>query len=199
MALWSSTSRPKRNTRGSRSISAATASRRASTYRRIRCESVPFLFREYIGVQLLRLGKGTSFREIDSFCDLFFHFSLDHTHLCGVEFGSNPFQWILGLPLKQLITAAVTGIIILCGTDVFAPTVGVTLDKNRSAHSTAHSRYGVRCKLANGQDVGIRHLMRSNAVRADAFAQPTCGPALFDRRVNREEVVFADEQDGKAM
>src|SRR5262249_36910528 len=37
--------------------------------------------------------------------------------------------------------------------------------------------------------------MSRNSVRAHTFAKLACCPSLFERRVNRKKVVFANEQD----
>src|SRR5439155_14031333 len=97
-----------RNTRGSRSISLAMPSRRASTYRSRRPGRAVSLLGEYIGIKLLRRRKRTLFGKLDSFGDLPFSFGLKPLQLSRVQFSSDSRDLIDRLPSNQFLPAAVS-------------------------------------------------------------------------------------------
>src|SRR5215467_758628 len=148
MALWSSTSRPKTNTRGSNSISLATPSRRASTYRSSRCESDPLLLCIDVPIEFLRLREWTVLGKLDGFGDLLFDSFLDTDTVVGPELFSDCRNLIGSLPSSQFIAAAVTGVVIFVRSDVFAPAIGVALDETW-APTRSHLCDCIGRKLAN--------------------------------------------------
>src|SRR5262245_2303375 len=199
MALWSSTSSPKTNTRGSSSISCATPSRNASTYRRMRPEVGPVLLCDDILVQLLRFWKWTFLRELDGFGDFFLDFSLDARPRRRIELFGEYANLIRGLPLEQVLAVAVAGVVVLIGPNVLAPSVRLTLEKHGSGFARSHRGDRIGCELTDSQHVGIGDLMRGNVIRPNAVAEVDRRPTLFNGCVNRQRVVFAHEQDGQLM
>src|SRR5262245_66090210 len=102
-------------------------------------------------VQFFRRREWATLRKLDGFRDILFHFSLDGARPFGVELSSNDLELIHTLPFKQFIPAAITRIVVLCGTHMFTPAVCMALDERGSAFRAPHAGYGVPCQLTNRQ------------------------------------------------
>src|SRR5262245_36424224 len=109
MALWSSTSRPKRKTRGSRAISWATPSQSASTYLKIRCWGTSITpVGAWLGVDIrikfLRLRKRALLRELNRGRDFTLDFGIE-TRLDGsIKLRANYRDLVVLDPRAQLVT-----------------------------------------------------------------------------------------------
>src|SRR5260221_8790668 len=196
MALGSSTSRPKRMTELSRSISRSCASRTASTNASVRVASAGAI---HVRPELVRGREGARLREGEGLGDFRFDFPFDAPPLVGRKHAAQARDLVAAHPGIGFVARAIAEREVLAGTDVLAPTVRHALEEERPRLARTQSGHRLRDSCADGQDVVAVDAFGGQPVRAGAGHDVSRVLAAELMGVDRVQVVLADEDDGQAL
>src|ERR1051326_1249582 len=131
----------------------------------------PLLFGIDMRVKLFAARKIAGFSELEGRCDSRFDLRVDAGALGRIELIADDTNLVAFLPRAQFVAIAITRVVVLARSNVFAPAIDVAFEKCRAGFASAHRCNRFRGQPADFENIAAGDLMRGHSVSADALAK----------------------------